>query len=53
MTSHVVRPTLPTRIALLSALLAIAGTSAFLLARYPGLPDILPVRFGRAGFPIG
>ncbi len=53
MTSHVVRPTLPTRIALLSALLAIAGTSAFLLARYPGLPDILPVRFGRGGFPIG
>jgi uncharacterized membrane protein len=53
MTSHVVRPTLPTRIALLGALLAIAGTSAFLLARYPALPDILPVRFGRGGFPIG
>ena len=53
MTSHLVRPTLPTRVAALGSILAIAATAAFLLVRYPALPDILPVRFGPAGFPIG
>jgi len=53
MTSHVVRPTTPTRMAALISGLAIAGTAAFLLARFPDLPDVLPVRFGRGGFPIG
>src|SRR4051812_24047844 len=53
MKSHVVPPTMPTRIAALTSGLAIAGTAAFLLVRFPQLPDILPVRFGRGGFPIG
>jgi uncharacterized membrane protein len=37
----------------LAAFLAIAATGAYVLAHYPELPDILPVRFGRGGFPIG
>ena len=48
-----VRPTLATRVAALTSGLAIVITSAFLLSRYPTLPDILPVRFGPLGFPIG
>jgi|KBSMisStandDraft_5_1062788.scaffolds.fasta_scaffold50442_4 uncharacterized membrane protein len=53
MTSRLVRPSAPTRMAALISGLAIAVTAAFLLVRYPALPDILPVRFGRGGFPIG
>lgn len=50
---RMVRPTAPTRIAALGSLLAAASTAAFLLVRYPALPDILAVRFGPLGFPIG
>ncbi len=53
MSAGMLRPTPPTRLAALTATLALASTTAFLLARYPALPDILPVRFGRGGFPIG
>ena len=53
MKSRVVRPTSATRIAALTTVLAIAATGSYLLIRYPALPDILPVRFGRGGFPIG
>ena len=42
-----------TRLAMLTSVLAIAATGAYLLRHYPALPDILPVRFGRGGFPVG
>jgi uncharacterized membrane protein len=43
------RPTDLTLIALVATICAIAGTAGFLLARYPALPDLLPVHFGRRG----
>jgi uncharacterized membrane protein len=33
--------------------LVLTGTATFLVLRYPGLPDILPVHFNHAGFPDG
>jgi uncharacterized membrane protein len=48
-----VRPTPITRVSLLSSVLIIAATAWFLTDRYDRLPDILPVRFGQGGFPIG
>jgi uncharacterized membrane protein len=53
MTSRVVRPTAPTRIAVLTGALAIVATAAYTLTHYPRLPDILPVRFNPLGFPNG
>src|SRR5262249_29473495 len=44
---------IPARAAALPSTLAIAGTAAFLLTCFPDFPDILPVRFGRGGLPIG
>ena len=46
-------PTALTRLAGFIAILAVASTAAYALGQYPELPDILPVRFGRGGFPIG
>jgi uncharacterized membrane protein len=43
------RPTDVTLIALVATICAIAGTAGFLLARYPALPDLLPVHFSRRG----
>lgn len=48
-----VRATPATRLAAAAAALIVTATAAFLLSRYSALPDILPVRFGRAGYPIG
>lgn len=53
MSARGVRPSKATRLAVLVSVLAIAITAAYLLERYQTLPDILPVRFGRGGFPIG
>jgi uncharacterized membrane protein len=51
--SRILPPTMPTRLAGFIAILAVASTAAYVLGHYPELPDILPVRFGRGGFPIG
>lgn len=51
--SRVVCPTVATRVTALGSILIAASTSAYLLSRYPILPDLLPVRFGPLGFPIG
>jgi uncharacterized membrane protein len=48
-----VRATRATRVSVVTAAVLIAGTSAFLLARYQGLPWLLPVHFNRRGFPDG
>jgi uncharacterized membrane protein len=48
-----VRPTRPTRVAVVIAVALMAGTASFLLARYSGLPYLLPVHFSRRGYPDG
>lgn len=53
MTSGMVRPTRPTRIATSAAIIVIACTAAFLLARYDRLPGILPVHFAPSGYANG
>jgi uncharacterized membrane protein len=42
-----------TRYAATVSVTAMAATTAFLLWRYPSLPDILPVHFGAHGYPNG
>jgi uncharacterized membrane protein len=48
-----IRPTRLTIIAATATMPVIAFSFAFLLARYPVLPDLLPVRFNRTGVPNG
>lgn len=48
-----VRPTRATRIAVVASAASIVGSAAFLLARYPDLPWLLPVHFRPNGFPNG
>jgi uncharacterized membrane protein len=48
-----IRPTRLTVAATAATLAIIAFSAAYLLARYPGLPDLLPVRFSRSGVPNG
>ena len=52
-TSSIVQPTAATRIAGLVSALVIAATAGFVITQYAALPDILPVRFGRGGYPNG
>ena len=47
------RPTPLTRVALGAIGATLAFTATFLSARYPSLPDLLPVHFNRGGFPNG
>jgi len=51
--SQYVRPTPLTRAAIVAGVCAIAVTTGFLIARYPALPDLLVVHFGRHGVPNG
>jgi uncharacterized membrane protein len=48
-----VRPSAATRAAVVTSLALIAGTTAFLLARYQTLPWLLAVHFNRRGLPDG
>src|SRR3954463_2112930 len=48
-----IRPTRMTAFAVTATLAVIAFSFAFLLMRYPMLPDLLPVRFNRSGMPNG
>jgi uncharacterized membrane protein len=41
------------RIAAIGAATVLVGTVVFLLAKYPALPDVLPVHFKRGGLPDG
>jgi len=50
---RIVRPSTLTWIVIGATLATIAGTLAFVVAAYPSLPDILPVRFNARGRPIG
>lgn len=50
---RLLRPTPLTLTAVTAILVGITFSAAFLLARYPVLPDILPVHFGRSGRPNG
>ena len=48
-----IRPTRLTIVAATATVAVIACSVAFLAARYPALPDLLPVRFTRSGMPNG
>lgn len=48
-----IRPTRLTIVAATATLAVIAFSVAFLVVRYPGLPDLLPVRFNRSGIANG
>lgn len=48
-----IRPTRLTVVAATATVAVIAFSIAFLAARYPALPDLLPVRFSRSGVPNG
>ena len=48
-----IRPTRVTIVAATATLAVMAFSVAFLAVRYPGLPDLLPVRFNRLGVPNG
>ena len=48
-----IRPTRLTIVAATATLAVMAFSVAFLAVRYPGLPDLLPVRFNRGGVPNG
>lgn len=50
---RLVRPTIATRIAAIAAIAIIGTTLIYLVGEFTALPDILPVRFGRHGDPIG
>src|SRR5262245_6031242 len=41
------------RMAGIGAATVLVGTVVFLLAKYPALPDVLPVHFKRGGLPDG
>ena len=47
------RPTPLTKLAMAAIGATLTVTAAFLVARYPGLPDLLPVHFRRDGMPNG
>jgi uncharacterized membrane protein len=48
-----IRPSRLTLAAAIAIAAVIAFSAAFLIARYPELPELLPVRFGRSGGPNG
>jgi uncharacterized membrane protein len=51
--ASMVPPTPATRVAILLIAAAVVASGAFLLGRYPALPELLPVHFQRDGFPNG
>src|SRR5207302_53362 len=51
--ARLVRPSRLTKIAAVAAVATIAWSAAFLLARYPRLPWLLPVHFKANGYPNG
>jgi len=48
-----IRPTKPTRTGAVLMLAILSGTVAFLVGRYPALPDLLPVHFNARGVANG
>jgi len=50
---NTIAPSALSRQAVRAMVLILLGTMMFLLVRYPGLPDILPVHFDRVGTPDG
>lgn len=48
-----IEPSILTRAAVMSMVLIVGATAAFLLLEYPSLPDLLPVHFDRMGAPNG
>lgn len=50
---RLIRPTRITTVAVVASLAAVAFSAAFLLLRYPSLPDLLPVHFRSNGRPNG
>lgn len=50
---HTISPSPVSRVAVLATVLILLNTAAFLVLRYPALPDVLPVHFSPDGTPNG